>query len=76
MYKNSCAICHRADSTAPLNGPGLKGMYRQKFLPSGMPANDERVTEVIRMGRRNMPGYAVTYDEKQIQDIVAYLHTL
>ncbi|HUQ50126.1 MAG TPA: cytochrome c [Terriglobales bacterium] len=76
MYQTSCAVCHRTDSTAPLNGPGLKGLFDKKFLPSGMPANDERVTVVIRLGRRDMPGYSQMYDDKQIADIVAYLHTL
>jgi mono/diheme cytochrome c family protein len=76
IYQASCAVCHRADSTAPLNGPGLKDMYRKKFLESGAPANDERVEEVIRKGRRAMPGYEQTYNDQQIRDLIAYLHTL
>ncbi|MEO6120339.1 MAG: cytochrome c [Terriglobales bacterium] len=76
LYQASCAVCHRADSTAALNGPGLKGMYRKKYLESGAPANDERVGEVIRKGRRAMPGYEQTYSDQQIADIIAYLHSL
>ncbi|MGH9557427.1 MAG: c-type cytochrome [Terriglobales bacterium] len=76
LYQGSCAVCHRADSTDPLNGPGLQGMYAKKYLPSGSPANDERVGEVIRRGRRSMPGYANTYDDRQLNDLIAYLKTL
>lgn len=51
-------------------------MYSKKFLESGAPANDERVEEVIRKGRRSMPGYADTYSDQQIADLIAYLHSL
>jgi mono/diheme cytochrome c family protein len=54
----------------------LKGVYKKQFLPSGAPANDERVGEVIRHGRRMMPGYAQIYDDRQIADVIAYLKTL
>lgn len=76
LYQASCAVCHRADSTAPLNGPGLKGMYRKKYMESGAPANDERVEEVIRKGRRTMPGYDQMYSDQQMADLIAYLHSL
>jgi mono/diheme cytochrome c family protein len=76
LYQASCAVCHRTDSEANLNGPGLKGMYRKKFLTSGAPANDERVEDVIRRGRRSMPGYQNMYTDQQIADLIAYLHTL
>jgi mono/diheme cytochrome c family protein len=76
LYKSSCAACHHADSTDPLNGPGIKGIFKKKFLPSGAPANDERVHEVIVRGRRNMPPFGQIYDESQIRDIIAYLHRL
>lgn len=76
LFGATCAVCHRADSTTPLSGPGLKGMYGKKFLNSGAPANDERVTEVIHTGRRGMPGYSGTLSDAQIGDLVAYLHSL
>ena len=51
-------------------------MYSKKFLESGLPANDERVEEIIRRGRRAMPGYAQKYSDEQIRDMIAYLHSL
>jgi mono/diheme cytochrome c family protein len=76
LYKASCAACHHADSTAPLNGPGLQGVFKAHYLPSGAPANDERVHEVIVRGRRNMPGFGQILDDAQVRDIIAYLRTL
>jgi len=51
-------------------------VYSKKFLSSGLPANDERVAEILRHGRRSMPAYSPLYDDKQIADIIAYLHSL
>jgi mono/diheme cytochrome c family protein len=76
LYKTTCAACHHADSAAPLNGPGMQGIFKARYLPSGAPANDERVHEVIVRGRRNMPGFGQVFDETQIRDIIAYMRTL
>ncbi len=43
---------------------------------SSLPANDERVTDIIRLGRNEMPGYSQTLSSHDIQDLLAYLHTL
>jgi mono/diheme cytochrome c family protein len=76
LYRTGCAACHRPNSTDPLNGPGLRGMYKKPYLPSGAPTNDERVHDVIKRGRRMMPGFGHIYDDRQIADIIAYLKTL
>jgi mono/diheme cytochrome c family protein len=51
-------------------------VYRKKYLPSGAPANDERVTPVILRGRNMMPAYGNNLNDQQVQDLLAYLHTL
>jgi len=76
LFQGTCAACHRADSTDPLNGPGLKGIFQKPYFPSGAPANDERAREVIKMGRRTMPPYGQILDNRQIDDLIAYLKTL
>ena len=43
---------------------------------SGMPANDDRVEDIIRYGRSKMPAYGQVLDQQQIQDLLAYMHTL
>jgi mono/diheme cytochrome c family protein len=77
LYDNYCDRCHRPYSTKGKKGPGLKGIFQHPYLPlSGLPANDERVSEIIRYGRHEMPGYSQTLDAQAVQDLLAYLHTL
>src|SRR5271156_4046219 len=52
LYDDHCDRCHEPYSTRGKKGPGLKGIFRQQYLSvSGLPANDERVAEIIRNGR-------------------------
>jgi len=76
VYQKYCASCHYANQTGDLHGPSLFAMYRKKYLPSGAPANDERVTPVILRGRNMMPGYGNDLSDQQLADLLAYLHTL
>jgi hypothetical protein len=43
-------------------------------MPSGAPPTDERLVNVIVHGRNMMPGTQL--DSQQMQDLLAYLHTL
>ena len=74
VYQAKCARCHYPDSTRPLHGPGLQALTKLKAMPSGAPPTDERLTEVILNGRNMMPGTQLT--DEQLQDLLAYLHTL
>jgi mono/diheme cytochrome c family protein len=77
IYDSHCDRCHEPYSTRGKKGPGLKGIFQRKYLSlSGLPANDERVTDIIRLGRNEMPGYSQTLSPQDIQDLLAYLHTL
>ena len=77
IYDSHCDRCHEPYSTRGKKGPGLKGIFQQKYLSlSGLPANDERVSDIIRLGRNQMPGYSQTLSSQDIQDLLAYLHTL
>jgi len=77
IYDAQCDRCHEPYSTRGKKGPGLKGVFQKKFLSlSGLPANDERVTDIIRLGRNSMPGYSQTLNAQDIQDLLAYMHTL
>jgi mono/diheme cytochrome c family protein len=77
LYDNYCDRCHRPDSTKGKKGPGLKGVFQNKFLPqTGLPANDDRVTDIIRNGRPDMPGYSQVLSSQDMQDLLAYMHTL
>jgi mono/diheme cytochrome c family protein len=76
VYQQYCASCHYANQTGDLHGPSLFAMYRKKYLPSGAPANDTRVTPVILQGRTMMPGFSNQLNDQQLRDLLAYLHTL
>jgi mono/diheme cytochrome c family protein len=77
IYDNYCDRCHRPYSTKGKKGPGLKGVFQNKYLPqTGLPANDERVTDIIRNGRPDMPGYSQVLSSQDIQDLLAYMHAL
>lgn len=75
-FVSDCARCHNANDVRALHGPGLQALYKQKYLPSGAPANDDRVVDVILHGRGMMPAFGNTMDEQQLDDLLAYLHTL
>jgi mono/diheme cytochrome c family protein len=76
LYDTYCLRCHEAYISGGRNGPSLMGVFKKKELPSGAPANDERAAEVIMRGRAKMPAFADKLDLAQVQDILAYLHTL
>ena len=77
LYDNYCDRCHRPYSTKGKKGPGLKGIFQHQYLPlNGLPANDDRVTDIIRNGRPDMPGYSQVLSAQDIQDLLTYLHTL
>jgi len=77
IYDDNCDRCHEPYSTKGKKGPGLKGVFKQKYLSlSGLPANDDRVSDIIRLGRKDMPGYSEKLSPQEIEDLLAYLHTL
>ncbi len=76
VFQSHCAACHYANKEQSLHGPGLQGMFKKPYLPSGTPANDDRVRAVIVHGRGMMPAFGDRLDDRQMQDLLAYLHTL
>lgn len=77
IYDNYCDRCHAPYSSRGRQGPSMKHVFKKQYLPmSGMPANDDRVTDVIKMGRNKMPAYGQVLTQQQINDLLAYLHTL
>ena len=76
VYDARCAECHFAYSTRNLRGPSLHGLFQKQFMTSGIPANDERVTDIILLGRAKMPAFQNKLTQEQFQDLMAYLHTL
>jgi len=76
VYDARCAECHFAYSSRNLRGPSMHGLFKRPFMSSGIPANDDRVTDIILMGRAKMPGFQNKITQQQLVDLLAYLHTL
>ena len=75
LFQARCASCHYDRVAGSLHGPGLRGIFKKKYLPSGAPANDDRVSATILHGHNLMPAQADTHDQ-DLADLLAYLHTL
>jgi mono/diheme cytochrome c family protein len=77
LYDNYCDRCHEPYSSRGKKGPSLKGVFRKQYLSiSGLPANDERMTDIVKNGRAKMEGFRQVMTDQQIADLLAYLHTL
>lgn len=77
VYDDYCDRCHEPYVARGKKGPSLKGVFKKPYLEmSGLPANDDRVGEIIRYGRDKMQGFAPVLSPQQINDLLAYLHTL
>ena len=77
LYDDYCDRCHEPYSSRAKKGPSLKGVFKQQYLSvSGLPANDERVGEIIKTGRAKMEGFGRVMTDQQVADLLAYLHTL
>lgn len=74
VFQRYCAQCHTAYSSGSRKGPALKGLYKKQYLPSGLVANDQFVEQSIIHGRNMMP--ASSLNQAQLDDLIAYLHTL
>ncbi len=76
VYNIYCLSCHPAYSTRGNKGPGLKGLYKKDYLPSGLTSTDEHVEQSILAGRNMMPRFGDQLNQEELQDLIAYLHTL
>jgi mono/diheme cytochrome c family protein len=74
VFQARCARCHYPTNTHSLHGPGLQALTKVKSMPSGAPPTDERLTDRILHGYGMMP--AIPLSDDQLQDLLAYLHTL
>lgn len=76
VYERYCLLCHSAYSSQGRKGPTLKGLYKKAYLPSGLIANDQFVEQSILRGRNMMPSLGNSLTPQQLDDLMAYLHSL
>jgi mono/diheme cytochrome c family protein len=77
IYDQYCGRCHEPYSSSKRKGPTLQGLFHKEYFSvSGMPANDQRARDLILFGRDKMPAYQQELTPQQVDDLMAYLHTL
>ena len=77
LYDTYCDRCHEPYSSGGKQGPSLQSVFKKPYLNiSGLPANDERVGEIIKYGRTKMNGFGQVLNQQQVDDLLAYMHTL
>jgi mono/diheme cytochrome c family protein len=76
IFQAKCSVCHYDRRDGPLHGPSLLGVFKKQELPSGAAATDEQVESTIVHGRNMMPAMGNTMDPQDMDDLMAYLHTL
>jgi mono/diheme cytochrome c family protein len=77
LFQFHCGPCHEMPPPDLLKDPPkLNGIFNKKTLPSGAPATDEQVRNVIIEGFKTMPAFDKRLKDDEVRDIIAYLHTL
>ncbi len=78
LYKQNCAICHGETG----KGDGLAGKSLQpppRNFSKGIfkyTKNDAELLKFIQTGKSPMPSWEGTLTEAQIQDVIAFIHSL
>ena len=76
VFQTRCAVCHNDRTDQPRNGPAMLGIFKKPSLHSGAAATDERVTATVMHGHGVMPAMGAQVSDADMQDLLAYLHTL
>lgn len=76
VYDRHCIRCHEPYSSREIQGPSLHNVFKKEQFPSGIKASDDRMIDVIEMGKSKMPSFRDSLTDQQLQDLLAYLHTL
>jgi cytochrome c5 len=75
VYQKFCAPCHDATGLQLIKvPPRLDGLFRKKTFPSGAPATDDELRNVILHGRETMPPFEGTLSGDDVNALVRYMH--
>ncbi len=72
----SCQGCHSVVNDEKKMGPSLRSLFGKVTLRNGKHADDANVREVILDGLNGMPSFRYSFRAAEIDDLMAYLHTL
>ena len=75
LYQVRCSHCHEDNDLALKKvPPDLHGVFSSEKLPSGAPATDAQVRQVVLQGKGMMPAFVGRFDDAQMSALLAYLH--
>lgn len=75
VYKSKCQMCHGADGTG--NTPAGKSTKVHSFSdPDVLKMTDADLIAITTNGKNKMPAYKGKLTDAQINDVIAYIHTL
>jgi hypothetical protein len=76
-YTIACMRCHEPyDLQTADDGPSLRGLFKKPTLPSGAPATDEQLRNVVLHGSGRMrPADPAKLSREDIEPLIQYLHT-
>ncbi len=72
----TCAGCHSVADDRRKMAPSLRTLFGKVTLRNGKHADDENVREIVLDGFNGMPPFRYSFRPKEIDDLMAYLHTL
>jgi cytochrome c2 len=72
----SCSGCHNTDSDVRKTGPSLRSLFGKVTLRNGRHVDDENVRSMILDGYNGMPSFRYSFRQTEVDDLMAYLHTL
>ncbi|MEP6714992.1 MAG: c-type cytochrome [Terriglobia bacterium] len=72
----SCVGCHNVENDQRKMGPSLRSLFGKVTLHNGKHADDENVREIVLDGYNGMPPFRYSFRPAEINDLMAYLHTL
>ena len=78
IFKQHCATCHSAYTSTGDHGPGLNKLFRKQIPPEWVNTRERKICPANhpRRSRRMMPPQGESLTEQQLDDVLAYLHTL
>ncbi len=72
----TCSGCHNTANDQKKTGPSLRSLFGKVTLRNGKRADDANVREIVRDGFNGMPSFGYSFRPAEMDDLMAYLHTL
>jgi mono/diheme cytochrome c family protein len=80
VFFDHCSVCHSHDTDEVIVGPSLKAFFSTPPAPLAdgtvLPQTDAAVRKMIETGTTYMPPFAESLSDEEIEDVIAFLHTL